>query len=131
MDWDPKINKDPVEKKAWLASSKNTFGFKDEAKQTVSSSLQNTLSNYFLKWSRQMIKFILSKQETSNKAKSKRENKSRVPGIERFIPGNGAKNVVVLIHTWVIVEETFNPLGVSLGASLESRCCHLILNSSV
>ena len=38
-----------------------------------------------------MIKFILSKQETSNKEKSKRENKSRVPGIERFIPGNGAK----------------------------------------
>jgi hypothetical protein len=29
------------------------------------------------------------------------------------------------------VEEIFNPLGVSLGASLESRCCHLILNSSV
>jgi hypothetical protein len=91
MDWDPKINKDPVEKKTWLASSKNTFGFKDEAKQTVSSSLQNTLSNYFLKWSRQMIKFILSKQETSNKAKSKRENKSRVSGIESFIPGNDAK----------------------------------------
>jgi hypothetical protein len=39
-----------------------------------------------------MIKFILSKQETSNKAKSKRENKSRVPGIEMFIPSNGAKN---------------------------------------
>ena len=39
--------------------------------------------------------------------------------------------VAVLIHTWVIVEETFNPLGVSLGASLESRCCHLILNSSL
>jgi hypothetical protein len=43
-----------------------------------------------------MIKFILSKQETSNKAKSKRENKSRVPGIERFIPGNDAKNVAAL-----------------------------------
>jgi hypothetical protein len=40
-------------------------------------------------------------------------------------------SVAVLIHTWVTVEETFNPLGVSLGASLESRCCHLILNSSV
>jgi hypothetical protein len=39
--------------------------------------------------------------------------------------------VAVLIHTWGNVEETFNPLGVSLGASLESRCCHLILNSSV
>jgi hypothetical protein len=38
-----------------------------------------------------MIKFILSKQETSNKEKSKRENKSRVSGIERFIPGNGTK----------------------------------------
>jgi hypothetical protein len=78
-----------------------------------------------------MIKFIINKQEASNKAKSKKENKSRVPGIERFIPGNGAKNVVVLIHTWGNVEETFNPLGVSLGASFESRCCHLILNSSV
>jgi hypothetical protein len=94
MDWDPKIKRDPVEKKAWLASSKNTFGFKDEAKQTVSSSLQNTLSNYFLKWSRQMIKFIIKKPEASNKAKSKKENKSRVPGIERFIPGNGAKNML-------------------------------------
>jgi hypothetical protein len=29
------------------------------------------------------------------------------------------------------VEEIFNPLSVSLGASLESRCCHLILDSSV
>ena len=47
MGWDPKSNKDPVEKKVWLASSKNTFGFKDEAKQTTSSSFQNTLSNYF------------------------------------------------------------------------------------
>jgi hypothetical protein len=78
-----------------------------------------------------MIKFIINKQEASNKAKGKKENKSRDPGIERFIPDNGAKNVAVLIHTWVIVEETFNPLGVSLGASLESRCCHLILDSSV
>jgi hypothetical protein len=38
-----------------------------------------------------MIKFILNKQEASNKAKSKKENKSRTPGIERFIPDNGAK----------------------------------------
>jgi hypothetical protein len=45
--------------------------------------------------------------------------------------GNRERRVAVLIHTWVIVEETFNPLGVSLGASHESRCCHLILNSSV
>jgi len=43
-----------------------------------------------------MIKFILSKQETSNKAKRKRENKSRIPEIERFILGNGAKNVAAL-----------------------------------
>jgi hypothetical protein len=43
-----------------------------------------------------MIKFILNKQEASNKAKSKKENKSRTPGIERFIPGNGAKNVAAL-----------------------------------
>jgi hypothetical protein len=47
-----------------------------------------------------MIKFILSKQETSNKAKSKRENKSRVPGIERFIPGNGAKMLPPYTHLW-------------------------------
>jgi hypothetical protein len=57
-----------------------------------------------------MIKFIINKPEASNKAKSKKENKSRVPGIERFIPGNDAKFIAVLIHTWVIVEETFNPL---------------------
>jgi hypothetical protein len=38
-----------------------------------------------------MIKFILNKQEASNKAKRKKENKSRDPGIERFIPGNDAK----------------------------------------
>jgi hypothetical protein len=79
-----------------------------------------------------MIKFILNKQEASNKAKKKKKKtKSRTPGIERFIPGNGAKNVAAFIHTWVIVEEIFNPLSVSLGASLESRCCHLILDSSV
>ena len=47
-----------------------------------------------------MIKFILSKQETSNKAKSKRENKSRVPGIERFIPGNDAKMLPPYTHLW-------------------------------
>ena len=40
-----------------------------------------------------MIKFIINKPEASNKAKNKIENKSRVPGIERFIPGNGAKMV--------------------------------------
>jgi hypothetical protein len=48
----------------------------------------------------------------------------------------GADSVVLavcmrVIHTSGSVEEIFNPLGVSLGASLESRCCHLILNSSV
>jgi hypothetical protein len=43
-----------------------------------------------------MIKFILNKQEVSNKAKRKKENNSHVPGIERFIPGNGAKNVAAL-----------------------------------
>jgi hypothetical protein len=39
--------------------------------------------------------------------------------------------VAAFIHTWGIVKEIFNPLSVSLGASLESRCCRLILNSSV
>jgi hypothetical protein len=49
-----------------------------------------------------MIKFILNKQEASNKAKKeKRKTKSRTPGIERFIPDNDAKNVVAFIHTWV------------------------------
>jgi hypothetical protein len=77
-----------------------------------------------------MIKFILNIQEASNKEKNKKEKKSRILGIERFIPGNSAKKCF-LIHTSGNVEEIFNPLGVSLGASLESRCCHLILNSSV
>jgi hypothetical protein len=36
-----------------------------------------------------------------------------------------------LTHTWAIVEEIFNPLSVSLGESIESMCCHLILKSSV
>jgi hypothetical protein len=36
-----------------------------------------------------------------------------------FVDGEGLMwSVAVLIHTWVIVEETFNPLGVSLGLSL-------------
>jgi hypothetical protein len=100
MDWDPKINKDPVEKKAWLASSKNTFGFKDEANQTVSSSLQNTLSNYFLKWSRQMIKFILSKQETSNKAKSKKRKQKSCPGNKKIYPRQRRQKCCRLIHTF-------------------------------
>jgi hypothetical protein len=63
-----------------------------------------------------MIKFILNKQEASNKAKSKKENKSRIPGIERFIPGNDAKMLSPYTHLGD-VEEIFNPLGVSLGAS--------------
>ena len=43
-----------------------------------------------------MIEFIINKQEASNKAKNKKENKSRILGIKRFIPGNGAKNVAAL-----------------------------------
>jgi hypothetical protein len=62
-----------------------------------------------------MIKFILNKQEASNKAKTKRKTKSRTPGIERLIPGNDAKDVVVLIHTYNHGEVS-NPLGVSLEA---------------
>ena len=117
MDWDPKFNKDPIEKKAWLASSKNTFGFKDEAKQTVSSSLQNTLSNYFLKWSRQMIKFILSKQETSNKAKKQKRKQKSCPGNRKIYPRQRRQNVAALYTPLGDVEEIFNPLGVSVGAS--------------
>ena len=63
-----------------------------------------------------MIKFILSKQEASNKAKRKKENKVRIPGIERFIPGNDVKTLSPYTHLGD-VEEMFNPLGVSLGAS--------------
>jgi hypothetical protein len=47
-----------------------------------------------------MIKFILNKQETSTKAKIKRKTRSRTLGIERLIPDNDAKDVVVLIHTY-------------------------------
>jgi hypothetical protein len=60
-----------------------------------------------------------------------RNKKSVVTFLEEEVSSILLSCVAVLIHTWVIVEETFNPLGVSLGASLESRCCHLILNSSV
>jgi hypothetical protein len=63
-----------------------------------------------------MIKFILSKQEASNKAKRKKKNKSRIPGIERFIPSIGAKMLFPYTHLGD-VEEIFNPLGMSLGAS--------------
>jgi hypothetical protein len=60
-----------------------------------------------------MIKFILNKQETSNKEKTKRKTRSRNPGIERLIPDNSAKDVVILIHTYKC-EGVSNPLGVSL-----------------
>jgi hypothetical protein len=53
--------------------------------------------------------------------KTKRKTNSRTLRIESFIPSNSAKNVVTFIHTSGNVEETFNPLGVSLGASFESR----------
>jgi hypothetical protein len=54
------------------------------------------LCQIILKWSHQMIKFILNKQEASNKAK--RKTKSRIPGIERFIPGNDAKMLPPYTH---------------------------------
>jgi hypothetical protein len=57
-----------------LTSSKNLFKFKDKAKQAVSSFLKNTLSNYFLKCSRQMTKFI-KQTRASNKAKTRRKTK--------------------------------------------------------
>ena len=61
---------------------------------------------------------VYSKQTRNIKqSKNKRENKSRISGIERFIPGNGAKNVAALYTPLGDVEEIFNPLGVSLGAS--------------
>jgi hypothetical protein len=67
-----------------------------------------------------MIESISNKQQASNKVKYKKENKSCIPGIERFIPDNDAKKCCFLIHTSSHVEEIFNPLGVALGASLES-----------
>jgi hypothetical protein len=78
-----------------------------------------------------MIESISNKQQASNKAKTKRKTKSRIPGIERFIPDNDTKECCRLIHTSGHVEEIFNPLGVSLGESLESRYCHSTLDSSV
>jgi hypothetical protein len=38
-----------------------------------------------------MIRFILHKQEASNKVKRQKKKTSRVLGIERFIPNNDAK----------------------------------------
>jgi hypothetical protein len=99
MDWDPKINKDPVEKKAWLASSKNTFGFKDEVKQTVSSSLQNTLSNYFFEVESPDDQ-VYSKQTRNNKQSKKQKGKQKLcPGNRKVYPQQRRENVAVLIHT--------------------------------
>jgi hypothetical protein len=62
----------------------------------VSSSLQNTLSNYFFEVESPDDQ-VYSKQTRSIKqSKKKNKNKSRIPGIERFIPGNGTKNVAAL-----------------------------------
>jgi len=36
-----------------------------------------------------------------------------------------------LIYTSGHMEQIFNPFGVALGASLESRCFHMILESSI
>jgi hypothetical protein len=60
-----------------LTSSTNFFKFKDETPQAVSSFLKNTLSNYFLKWSRQMTKFI-KQTRASNKVKTRRKAKVRL-----------------------------------------------------
>jgi calcineurin-like phosphoesterase family protein len=81
----------------------------------VSSFLKNTLSNYF------EVELpddqVYSKQTRSIKQrKNKKENKrNRIPGIERLVLGNDAKDVVVLIHTYKRGEVS-NPLGVSLEA---------------
>jgi hypothetical protein len=93
----------------------------------MSSSVENTLSNYFEVES--SYDQVYSNQTSS--IKQSKKTKSRTPAIEICIPSNSAKNVSAFIHIWDIVEETINPLSVSLGESLESRCDHLILDSSI
>ena len=62
-----------------------------------------------------MIKFILNKQEALNKAKTKIKTKSHTPGIKRRFPDKDAKDVVVLIHTYKLIEVS-NPLDIPLEA---------------
>ena len=73
------------EKKVWPTSTKDSFRFKDEAKQTASSFLQNTLSNYFEVESPDDQ--IYSKQTRSIKQrKNKKENKKSYSGNRKTYP---------------------------------------------
>jgi hypothetical protein len=84
------------EKKVWLASSKNPSKFKDEAKQTVSFFLQNTLSNYFeVESPNDKVCFEYTRSIKQTK-KEKRKTKNHTSGIERFIPDNNTKKCFLL-----------------------------------
>jgi hypothetical protein len=101
-------------KKVWLASSINPFRFKDEAKQTMSSFLQNTLSNYFEVESPDDQ--VYSKQTRSIKQrKNKKENKNSYFGNRETYPRQRRQRCCHLIHTYKRGEVS-NPLGVSLEA---------------
>jgi hypothetical protein len=76
-----------------------TLRFKDEAKKTMSSFLNNTLSNYFEVESQDDQ--VYSKQTRSIKqSKNKKENKKSYSENKILVPDNDAKYVVVLIHTY-------------------------------
>jgi hypothetical protein len=78
-----------------------------------------------------MIESISNTQDTSNKVKTRKENQKSYSGNRKIYPRQQHQKCCRLIHTSGHVEEIFNPLGVALGASLESGSCHLTLDSSV
>jgi hypothetical protein len=50
-----------------------------------------------MQWSRQMIESISNKQDASNKAKkTRKENKSRIPGIKDLSPATTPKFLEVI-----------------------------------
>jgi hypothetical protein len=77
--------------------------------------LKNTLSNYFEVESPDDQVYSKQTRSIKQSKKQKGKQKNRTPGIERLIPDNDAKDVVVLIHTYKRGEVS-NPLGVSLEA---------------
>jgi hypothetical protein len=78
-----------------------------------------------------MIESISNKQEASNKVKTRKENQKSYSENRKIYPRQQCQKCCCLIHTLGHVEEIFNPLGVALGASLESGSCHLTLDSSL
>jgi hypothetical protein len=78
-----------------------------------------------------MIESTKDKTTSIKKLSKNKKEKKSYSGNRKIYPRQRRQKCCRLYTHLGDVEEIFNPLGVSLGASLESRCCHLILDSSV